>query len=93
MGVTVHADIGMVDQRPGLRDVQVLSNTHHLAGVNIQGFLHRVLDALQFGIFKYVQVFRYQVYPVGDHFQVLYVFDLFVADRMPDICPEIWFGE
>jgi hypothetical protein len=68
MRMTMHAHLGIVGQRPGLRNVKPLGNAKHFAGVDIQNLLHRVLYALELRFFKDIKVFRDQVFHVVDHF-------------------------
>ena len=71
--MTVHADIGRVGQRPGLRHVQPLRDAQHVAGIDIEHVLHRVLDAFSApDLLEDVKVrreIRFSI--VDDHFQGL----------------------
>jgi hypothetical protein len=88
-----HAHMGIVGQGPGLRDVKPLWNAQYFAGIDIQRFLYRILDALELGLFEDIEIFRDQVLRVVDHFQALDELDLLRADAAGNARPEEWLNK
>ena len=74
--MAVHAGIGHADQRPGLGDIDPLGNAHHVARIDIEHLLHRILDAFELGFLEDVEIFGDHILRIVDHLEVLDEFDL-----------------
>src|SRR5438309_1091762 len=91
--MAVHADIGFVGQGPGLRHIDPLRNAQHVTDIDVEHFLHGVLDTLELRLLENIEILRDQILHIADHFQVLDEFDLRGANGTGDVRPEIGFGE
>ncbi len=89
----MHTNIRIVDQHPGLRDIELLGNTNDVAGIKIQRLLHGFLHAFQFRLFEYVEILGNQIRLVLQHFQVLQKLNLLGTNGVADIGSEKRFGE